>query len=167
MSIKTIGMKGRRFYQSLANTVTELAIEVGEEIWNTFGEDLTKETAQAIGDEIGGDVGPRVSEWKVFAEAVPFGMVEALKAYPKGELTRVHMFGLARAVKRAADYTHVKDTVAAFVKDRDTKKSKGAGRKPTVGMGIGIIKNLQTRDRKIIAFRKELAALCAKHGITY
>lgn len=166
MSIKTIGAKGRKFYTSVANTVTELAIDIGQDIWDTFGENLTADDAQSIGDAIGGDTGPRVSEWKAFAAAVPFGMVEGLRAYPKGELTRVHMFGLARAIKKAGDYTRVKATVTEFIKSRDNKKASG-GRKATIGMGLGIIKNLETRARNVIAFRKELAALCKKHGIAY
>ena len=168
MSIKTIVAKGRKFNSAVAKTVTSLAIELGEDIWNTFGEELTTEQAQEIAEGIAGDnaAGSRVSEWKGFAQAVPFGMIEALRAYPKGELTRVHMFALARKVKSAADYTHVKETVAEFVKNRDAKK-KGGGRKATIGMGLGIIKNLETRAKNIIAFRRELAALCKKHGITY
>ena len=166
MSTSTIITKGRKFSTAVCNTVTELAIDIAQDIWDTFGDDLTKDNAQDIGDGIGGDVGARVSEWKAFAMAVPFGMVEALRAYPKGELTRIDMFRLARAVNKAGDYTRVKETVAAFVEARDSKKTS-KGRAPTIGMGLGIIKNLQTRSRKVIAFRKELAQLCQKYGITY
>lgn len=166
MSISTIVSMGRKFDSAVNATVVERAVEIAQDIWNTFGEDITADDAQSIGDGIGGDTGSRVSEWKRFAQAVPFGMVEALKAYPKGELTRANMFGLARAVYKAGDYTRVKLTVAEFVKSLKAKKTS-KGRKPTIGMGLGIIKNLETRARNVIAFRKELAALCKKHGIEY
>ena len=175
MSISTIVNMGRKFDSAVNATVVERAVEIAQDIWNTFGEDITADDAQSIGDGIGGDTGSRVSEWKKFALAVPFGMIEALKAYPKGELTRANMFGLARAVHKAADYTRVKLTVAEFVKSLKAKK-KGSGRGATSGMGFGILKNVDTMlgvngkpvsKAKTVAFRKALAALCEQHGIKY
>ncbi len=168
MTIKSVISKGRAFNGAIAKTVVALASELAQDIWDTFGEDITDEDAQAIGDGIS-DVGARVSEWKKFALAVPFGMVEAIKAYPKGEMTRVKMFGLARAVHKAGDYTHVKATVAAFV---SKVPASGGGAKASIGMGLGIIKNTDTAPKGVTkanmnAFRRDLKALCDQYGITY
>lgn len=171
MSIATVVRKARAFNTRVSETVVNAAREVAQEIWDTCSDDdgtITKETAKEIGEGIVEKKGPRQSEWVAFAMAVQFGMVEALQYYPKtgDTLTRVKMFGLARALNKAADFTAVKATVDAFVKGLNAK-STGKGRKPTIGMAIGIIKNLETRARNIVAFRKDLAKLCAKHGITY
>ncbi len=168
MSIATIIAKGKAFEKRVAATVVESALAVAEEIWNTFGDECTTENAEAIAKGIAGDNAPaaRKSEWKAFATSVQFGMAEALRYYPKtgDTLTRVKMFALAREIIKAGwgDYKAVVDT---FVKNLDKKPSKGAGR--TLASIVKSLFTVQTRKRNEIAFRKELAALCAKHGIQY
>ena len=173
MTMHTIVKKARELSTRIERTVVECAKEIADDIWNTFGEDLTTEQAKQIGEGAGDGVAQRASEWKVFAEAVPFGMAEAISAYSRESkaptLTRVRLFGLARKVKAAADYTHVKLTVSQFVADLNAKPSKGAAKTPAqkLGMGLGIIKNLQTRSPKVIEFRRKLAALCKEYDIAY
>ena len=169
MSIKSIVSKGRKFDAAIGRTVVEQAQDIADDIWNTFGEDITADQAQEVGDGIGGETGSRVSEWKKFALAVPFGMKEALGYMPAELLTRTRMFQLARRVYKAADYTHVKSTVSAYVDEIKSgkKASKGSGNYASVTSHVKGIFKVQTRKRNEIAFRKELAKLCAKHGIEY
>lgn len=169
MSIATIIKYGREFDKLVGKTVVQQAQRIADEVWNTYGEDITTEQAQEVGDGIGGDTGSRVSEWKKFAMAVPFGMSEALGYMPEELLTRTRMFQLARRVYKAADYTHVKSTVAAFVDEiKEGKKTgQGSGNHASVASHVKGIFNVVTRKRNEIAFRKELAKLCKKHGIEY
>jgi len=167
MSIKTIVAKGRKFDSAIGRTVVEQAQEIAKDVWDTFGENLTSEQAQNIGDGIGGDVGARVSEWKKFAMAVPYGMVEALGYMPAELLTRTRMFQLARRVYAAADYTHVKSTVDAYVTEIKTPKTGSGGAARSVSSLVKSVFNVKTRKRNEIAFRKELAQLCKKHGIKF
>lgn len=167
MSIQSIIAKGKKFDKAVGKTVVEQGYDIASEIWNTYGEAITTEDAQKIGDGIGGDIGSRVSEWKKFALAVPFGMAEALKEIPDELLTRTRMFQLSRRVYAAADYTRVKSTVAAYVAEIKTgkKASKGSGNYASVSSHVKAIFNVKTRKRNEIAFRKELAKLAKKHGI--
>ena len=166
MSKATIVSKAKQFSERVSKTVVELAHDLAMETWNTFGDDITNEVAADMAKEID-SVPARVSEWKAFFMAVPLGLPEAIKEYPKhGTMTRIKMFALARACLKRADYSQFKLAVKD-VESSASKKSKGAGRKATIGMGLGIIKNAETRKRNEIAFRKELAALCKKHGISY
>ena len=171
MSIATIIKKGRSMSSRVQSTVVECAKDIAGDIWNTFGEDITKEHAQQIAEGIEGDnaAAPRLSEWKAFALAVPFGLVEAITAYDRTKdtptLTRVRLFNLARAVRKAADYTTVKETVAAFVSDLNKKPTKGVGR--TIPQVVKSLFAIQTRKKKEIAFRKALAKLCDEYGIAH
>lgn len=167
MSKQTIIRKGKAFAEQISRTVVECAKDLATEVWNTYGDDMPADDLADISKQLGGTVPARVSEWKAFMQAVPFGLAEAVSHYPKvGTLTRVKMFALARALIKEADYSKYK-TVAASVEKSSTASRKGAGRKATIGMGLGIIKNAETRKRNEIAFRKDLAALCKKHGIKY
>jgi len=171
MSIATVVRKARKFNSRVAATVVEAAQDVAQEIWDTCSDNdgnIAKDVATSIGEGIVDEKGPRQSEWIAFATSVQYGMVEALGYYAKtgDTLTRVKMFGLARALNKAQDFTAFKSVVDGFVKGLKSKASKGT-RTPTIGMGLGIIKNLQTKARNVIAFRRELAALCKKHGIQY
>ena len=80
-------------------------------------------------------------------------------------LNRQIVLHLARALPES------KTINAAIAKAKAKAANTGSGKKKTpaqkIGMGLGIIKKTQTNSAKIIAFRKELAALCKEHGIPY
>lgn len=172
MSLETIITKGRGFDSAIAETVVNKAMELAQDIWDTYGDDIARDKTLAgeVADGITEGVkSPRNSEWKAFATSIPYGMVEALREYPKtGKgLTRVHLFKLARRLIEVGDYRIAKETARKFVKGLDKAKTGKGGYKATIGMGLGIIKNTQTRKRNEIAFRKELAELCAKYNINF
>jgi len=169
MSMKSIITKGRAFDKAVGKTVVESARDVALEIWNTYGADITNEQCQEIGDGIGGEVGSRVSEWKKFAMAVPFGMAEAVAAMPAELLTRSRLFQLARRVYKAADYTHVKSTVSAYVDEIKSgkKASKGSGNHASIASHVKGIFNVQDRSKQAREFRKDFAKLCKKHGYEF
>lgn len=175
MSIQSIIKTGRKLRTQVQQTVVSCARETANEIWNTFGGEATNDDMTAIAKGIEGDdaPAPRISEWKAFVKAVPFGLDDGIRTYVADKsaptLTRVRLFGLARALNKAGDYTRVKETVAAYIEAQNAAPSKGAGVTPMAKFenALSTIKNVQTQSRKVIEFRKELAALCEKHGVKY
>lgn len=168
MSKKTIISKAVKFDSAVAETVVSRALELAQDIESTYPEGMTTEVAGALADEITeGKKSPRNSEWKAFAYAVQYGMVDALGEYPKtgANLTREKLFKLARYI-RGRDYSQIKASVHAFIKDLE-KAGKSKKSIPTLQSGLRVIKNVQTRKRNEIAFRKELVALCEKYNINY
>lgn len=164
MSKQTIIAKGRAFTESVSRTVVESALDVANAFWNEFGADASKDDVSELAVGIGGKVPARVSEWRAFFNAVPFGLVEALNDYPAGQLTRIKLFNLARNCIKTGDYAKYKSAIKATETPKE-KAEKTPAQK--LGMAIGIIKNVDTKSAKVIAFRQELAKLCAKHGIAY
>lgn len=168
MSKATIISKARSMSEQIAKTVVETAKEIAMDFWNVYGNDASKDDITELATAIGGDVPARVSEWRAFFRAVPYGLVEALGEYPKHDtLTRVKLFALCRELPKH-DYSQFRETVKAFVKGLNAK-SAGKPKTPEqkLGMGLGVIKNIQTRSAKLKAFRRDLAKLCEKHGINY
>lgn len=164
MSKQSIIAKGKAFTESVSRTVVESALDVANAFWNEYGADASKDDVSELAVGIGGKVPARVSEWRSFFNAVPFGLIEALNDYPAGNLTRVKLFNLARNCIKTGDYAKYKSAIKATEKPA-AKEAKTPDQK--LGMAIGIIKNLDTRKKSLIEFRKELAKLCAKHGVSY
>lgn len=155
----------RKFDKTTQKTLLSEAINVANSVTDEW-EDMTDIQAAELAEETVADYKPSVkkvrkSEWKQFYMAAHHGMADALEYIEAQDITfsRVKLFQLARVLP----------TVRGFKKavEQVINPPKGKGRKATIGMGLGIIKNLETRAKNIIAFRKELAALCAKHGIKY
>jgi hypothetical protein len=97
------------------------------------------------------------------------GIEKAAREFRKdyGELRREHFIKLAREIPKCETPVDAALIVSDYYQKRDSNKKGGATKKASIGMGLGIIKNAQTRKRNEIAFRKELAVLCAKHNISY
>lgn len=162
----TIKQAAKQFDKLVTKTVCDLAIDVCNAVTDTFFEiDMATamEEAKAItADYPKASRGPRTTEWKDFVYAAAnHNLAGAIrKAKKSNNVTRVALFALAKKLRSA-------DNADAAIKATFAKKAPGKGRKATIGMGLGIIKNVETRSRKEIAFRKELAELCKKHGIKY
>lgn len=155
----------RKFDKTTQKTLLSEAINVALAVTGEW-EDMTDIQAAELAEETVADYKPSVkkvrkSEWKQFYMAAHHGMSDALEYIEAQDITfsRVKLFQLARVLP----------TVRGFKKavEQVVNPPKGKGRKANIGMGLGIIKNLETRDKKIIAFRRDLAKLCEKHGIKY
>lgn len=169
MSKATIISKARKFNEAVSRTVVETALDIANEVWNTYGDEVTNEVASELANEIDGKVAARTSEWKAFMLAVPYGLPEALKFYPStgDTLTRVKLFALCRELRKH-DFDKYRTTVRNFVKNLGkVKGSKNMTPEQKLGMGLGVIKKIETKSRKVIEFRKALAALCKEYGINY
>lgn len=173
---KTIVTAVRKFDTAIKRTLVTESKNVAEAVWNQFGDECSREDAAAVAKEIASDAPwkgsssepARVSEWKAFVFAVQYGLPEAVSYYQRtyANFTRHVLFTLARECIKlgAGEHKKAADNVAKRVKKGPT--GNGASRKPTLGMGLGIIKNLPSRG-KMVAFRKELAQLCKKYGYTF
>ena len=175
MSIATIVRVVTQHEKTASNTMQALVMSLVDECYLTFeGADIEKAQQDDILSRIESDASwkgsssadARKSEWRSCLIAYPYYFADACKQFKKdfGELRRGHMLKLAREVVKTENF---RDAVTTVVKFFSKKKPPVAGRVASIGMGIGIIKNVQTRARKVIAFRKELAALCAKYDIAY
>lgn len=176
MSIKSIVSAVRKFDTAVKTTLVTEARNVATAVWNTFGDECTRENASEVALAIAADApwkgtsseAARTSEWKAFIFAVQYRIDEAVTYYKNTHpnFSRHVMFTLARELPNNPDgFKAAADAVAARLEKR--KAGGGEGRKATLGMGLGIIAKLQTRDRKVIAFRKALAKLCREHGIEF
>ena len=130
---------------------------------------MDRKTAKEIAGDIKaeypeGSRAARKSEWAAFILAAPEGLASAIRHAQKEmkSFTRVDLFKLCRILPSADGF---KDAVAKLIDAKNSKGSKGAAR--TVASVVKSLFSIQTRKRNEIAFRKELAALCEKHGINY
>lgn len=176
MTIKAIVGAVRRFDSAVKTTLVIEARNVASVVWDTFGDECSREDAQVVALAIASDASwkgttseaARTSEWKAFTFAVQYRIDEAIAYYKKTHpnFSRVVLFAIARELPNNIDgFKAAADAVAARLNSK--KESKGVGRVASLGMGLGIIAKLQTRNKKVIAFRKELAKLCAKHGFPF
>lgn len=164
---------------AVSNTFAEQAVAISEAARAAFGStcwDIPKLELDTIVSDV-----REASPWKgSSAEAARESEVRAIvKAYPflgsacgvfkreYGELRREHVVKVARLCPQSETAQDAGLLAVEFYEARDKKTGSKGGHKATIGMGLGIIKNAQTRKRNEIAFRKELAALCKKHGISY
>lgn len=162
---------------AVANTFVEAAHDIAEACQDAFGGSIDIPAAEMVAIQ---NMVTESATWKgTSAEAARRSEIKSIvRAYPyletaskvfkreHGELRREHFVKLARMCPEYVSPTDAALDCVSFFEDKG-KAKKGGGRVATIGMGLGIIKNTQTRVRKEIAFRKELAALCEKHGITY
>lgn len=175
MTMRRIVKAFTSFENAVSQTMQQQVIALVDACTAEYaGDDVPKADVLAIQDAVASDSkwkgssseGVRRSEIKACLTAYPYYFGEACTAFRKdfGELRRNHMLAVARELPKHEEW---RDAVTTVVKRMREKAKKVTSRKPTIGMGLGIIKNLQTRSRKIIAFRKELAVLCAKYDISY
>lgn len=165
---------------AVSNTFAEQAHEISNACRDAFGSvnwDIDKQELAHVVDAVT-DASPwagsasqdaRRSEVTTVVKSYPF-LGKACDVFKKeyGELRREHLVKIARICPTAETAQDAGLLAVEFFEARDKSKSgTGAGKTATIGMGIGIIKNAQTRKRNEIAFRKALAALCAKYGISY
>ncbi len=161
----------RKFDTAVRKTVMTEAINVANAVtdeWETMDRDTAKEIAgEIVKDYPEGSRYARRSEWAAFILAAPEGLAHAIR-YAQKEMksfTRVDLFKLCRILPAADGY---KDAVAKLIADKNKKPSKGGARSGrSVAAVVKSLFAIQTRKRNEIAFRKELAQLCEKHGINY
>lgn len=85
-----------------------------------------------------------------------------------GELRREHLVKIARIAPTSASAADTAGLAVEFFENREKERGKGGGAKPkTIAELVSGIFKVQTRSKKQIAFRKDLANLCKKHGIAY
>ena len=156
MSNATIARTITSNEKKASDTMQTLVMAMVAECYNTFdGDDIPKDQQDDIltrvaKDSTWGDTdaeGARKSEWRACLIAYPYYFAEACKLFRKehGELRRAHMLKIARAVVKHESYREAVTTVVKSL------AAKGKGRKATLGMGLGIIKNLQTRSSHVFA----------------
>jgi hypothetical protein len=180
MSMKTLTTKARSMGKLIQQTVVACAKDIADGLWIEYGHvytDGTKDEWNTVLRDFsvgaGDGVASRTSEWKKFAEAVPYGMKEALVEYARTDnaptLTRPCLWQLARAIEKASNVQTVKETVATFIKQKTTAPVSASPKsvQQKLGMAVGIIKKLDSRAKNIVAFRKDFAKLCREHGIAY
>lgn len=166
---------------ALSNTLAEQSREITKVAREAFGRanweipkaDLTT-VVNAVADQSTWKgtkaEGARRSEVAALVVAYPF-LGTACDVFKRefGQLRREHMIKIARLCPDSATASDAAMRAVEFYETRAAKK--GTARKGSIGMAIGIIKNLQDdpniSKRKLINFRKDLAALCEKHGISY
>ena len=160
----------RRFDNAVRKTVMDEAILVCVAVTDEW-EFMDKPTAREIAKEIVADYpegsrAARASEWAAFIYAAPCGLASAIR-YARKEMqsfTRIDLFKLCRILPTADGF---KDAVAKLIDAKKSKGSKGAGSQRTISDFVKGLFKVQTRKRKEIAFRKELATLCAKYDIAH
>jgi len=161
----------------VADTMVQVASDIANACTVAFGGlDPAKDVIKAIVNTVAetaswngtSSEAARRSEIKAVIVAYPY-IASAAKTFKRecGELRREQFIKLARMCPQYETPTDAALDCVGFFEDRANKKGSGAGRKGTIGMGLGIIKNVQTRAANVIAFRKALVLLCKKHGITY
>lgn len=159
----------RKFDNATRATLLSQALNVANSTTDEW-EDMTDVQASELAAEVVADYpkaskAPRKSEWKSFYMAAHHGMADALTHIEENDIpfSRIKLFQLARVLP----------TVRGFKKaiEQVTSPKKGGGKKATLEMGLGIIKNAETSKHvskaKMIEFRKELAKLCNKYGVKY
>ena len=150
--------------RAASKTMQVMVLALVDACYDTYnGDEIDKAQQDDILSKIENDAswkgtasaGARVSEYRACLIAYPYYLADACKLFRTqfGELRRGHMLKLAREVMKHENW---RDAVTTVVKSFKAKASAGAGRVATIGMGLGIIKNLLTRSRKVIQFRKEL-----------
>lgn len=163
----------RKFETGIVRSVVDLALEVCAAVSDVWSE-IDMETAKTEAELITADApeksrGPRTTEWKDFVYAASecnlAGAIRKVKASPHN-LTRVKLFSLAKKLRSADDMD------AAIAATFEATPGNGGTRKPTIGMGLGVIKNTDAPPKgmtkaKMNAFRRDLKALCDQHGIAY
>lgn len=160
----------------VADTMVQVAADIASTCKEVFGgldpaKDVVKAIVTAVAETASwngtSSEAARRSEIKAVIVAYPY-IQTAAKVFKAemGELRREHFIKLARMCPQYETPTDAALDCVTFFEDRANKKG-GTGRKGTIGMGIGIIKAVQTRKANEIAFRKGLATLCAKHNIAW
>jgi hypothetical protein len=164
---------------AVSNTFAEQAHAISSTCRDAFGSvnwDIDKQELAHVVDAVT-DASPwagtasesaRRSEVTTVVKSYPF-LGKACDVFKKefGELRREHLVKIARICPTAETAMDAGMLAVEFFETREKNKGGATGKTATIGMGIGFIKNAQTRKRNEIAFRKELAALCKKHGINY
>lgn len=175
MSIKSIVTSIRKLDTQTAITMQEMVLGLVNACTATFGgEDMTAEQIAQVQDAVTKDApwkgtsseGARRSEVKACLKAYPYYFAEACAGFRKqhGELRRNHVLMIARAVPQHETW---KLAVAAVVKKIKAKKVTTVVKpEKALQQALASIKNIETHNRKIIAFRKALAVLAAEHGVS-
>ena len=172
MTVKTIIAAALDVDKKVAATLVESALAFCDAVWDTYkGDEIAKDDMTGMLDAIEEgsswkgtrSAAARRSEWKAAINAVPFSFREACQEFKRANpvgFTRVAMFKLARECMK---HEYIEDAVAAVVEGKKAKQAKAKAR--SLVSTLKAVFAVQTRKRKEIAFRKELAALMAKHGI--
>ena len=171
MSIKTIVSSIRKLDTQTAITMQQMVSGLVDACTQTFGgDDMTAEQIANVQKEVAADApwkgtsseGARKSEIKACLVAYPYYFGEATAGFRKqfGELRRTHVLMIARALPKHESW---KDAVAAVIKKIKAKKvTTVVSDDKQLSNALAAIRNIETRDRKIIKFRKALAVLVAE-----
>ena len=171
MSIKSIVSSIRKLDTQTAITMQQMVSGLVDACTQTFGgEDMTAEQIANVQKEVAADApwkgtsseGARKSEIKACLIAYPYYFGEATQSFRKqfGELRRTHVLMIARALPKHESW---KDAVAAVIKSIKAKKVTTVVKDTELlKRALTSIAGIETRDRKIIKFRKALAVLVAE-----
>ena len=169
-AVKNISSAVTSAIGAIKNTLREQVTSLVTACNNEFGGDyMPDKIAKAISESVATELGwkgktatVRKSEVRSVLGAYPF-LVEGMKEYERatGNIGWHSMVKLARQLPL---HNTTKAAVNACIKKVEGAKLSTSKQ---FGRALGMLKNIKTRAPKQIAFRKELAKLCAKHGIAY
>lgn len=172
-TITGLGNAVSNTFASQAHEITSACQQVfGRENWDIDKADITtvvntvEESAPWKGTS---SAAARRSEVTAIIKGYPH-LAKACDAFKRefGELRREHLVKIARIAPTSASPADTAGLAVEFFETRDKQRGKGAGAKPkTITELVSGIFQVATRKQKEIKFRKELASLCQKHGITY
>jgi hypothetical protein len=165
---------------AVSNTFAESAHEITSACQEVFGRenwDIDKADITTVVNTVA-----EAAPWKgtTSETARKSEVIAIIKGYPHlakacqdfrrtyGELRREHLVKIARIAPTSASAADTAGLAVEFFETRDKSRGKGATpkAKSITELVSGIFK-VSTRKQKEIKFRKELAALCLKHDITY
>lgn len=171
MNIKAVVSSIRKLDTQTAITMQDMVKGLVLACTNTFGgDDMTAEQITNVQKQVASDApwkgtsseGARKSEIKACLVAYPYYFGEATQGFRKqfGELRRTHVLMIARALPKHESW---KDAVASVIKTIKAKKvTTVVSPEKALKNALATIRNLETRDRKIIKFRKALNVLIAE-----
>ena len=165
---------------AISNTFAQQAHEITkacQDVWGRENWDIDKADVTTVVNTV-----EENAPWKGTSSAAArrSEVTAIIKGYPHlakacdtfkrefGELRREHLVKIARIAPTSASAVDTAMLAVEFFETRDKERGKGASAKPkTISELVSGIFKVATRKRKEIAFRKELAALCQKHGVSY
>jgi len=171
MSIKTVVSSIRKLDTQTAVTMQQMVVGLVNACTQTFGgDDMSADQIAEVQNACTADApwkgtsseGARRSEIKACLIAYPYYFGEACAKFRTGfgELRRNHVLMLARELPKHESW---KDAVAAVIKKIKAKKvTTVVSDSKALKNALSAIANIETRDRKIIAFRKKLNVLIAE-----
>jgi len=170
-AINTIASAMSSAISAVRNTLREQVTSLVTSCENEFGGDyMPDKIAKAISERVALDQGwqgktstVRKSEVRAILGAYPF-LVEGIAAFEK-QTGNVGWHSMVKLARQLPLHNSTKAAVLACISKSGSGNTMPADKQ--FGRALGMLKNITTRSAKLMAFRRDLAKLCTKHGISY